>query len=145
MNDSQSTDDASGSSWPDRRRAAISAGIVYFAFLLVAGVAFGAVSEVWLKPEIGDAAALAIEITLLFPAAWIVTGKVGRRFGIDSAWPMGATVAITAVVLLCAADMMFLAVIDPGVAKAILNHGWAEARFVAQIFLAALPLIYRGR
>jgi hypothetical protein len=38
-----------------------------------------------------------------------------------------------------------LALLDPILVKAILNHGWGEARFVTQTLMSALPLVYRAR
>lgn len=145
MTGSGSLQGDSGGSWPEKARAALGAGLVYFALLLAVGVAFGAISEIWLMPQVGAGSAFAIELTFMFPAAWVMNGSVARYFGIESAWPMGAIVAGTTVVLLCIADLALLTLLDPILVKSILNHGWAEARFVTQILMSALPLVYRAR
>lgn len=102
-------------------------------------------AQQWLISRLGDATAIAIGVTLLFPFAWLTNGFVTRRFGIDSSWPLGAIVAATTLSLLLFVDLVCLALLDDVQAKMILNHGEIEVRFVAQVFMSALPLALQGR
>jgi hypothetical protein len=145
MNRSQFLENGSRDTRLERNGTAIAAGFAYFAFLLTIGLVYEAIAALWLAPRVGEATALALGLTLLFPCAWLVNRSVTRQFGIESPWPQGAIVAGTTLLLLIVADLVLLALLDPGEAKTILNHGWVEARFVAQVIMAALPFVFQGR
>ena len=141
MNSSRPLENGGGEFKSERLWAAVTAGLVYFALLLTAGLVLGTLSQLWLEPLVGPASAFALELTFLLPAAWFMNKGVARRFAIESPWPMGVVVAGTTFVLICAADLAFLALLDPIALKEVLNHGWAEARFVTQVLISALPLV----
>jgi hypothetical protein len=145
MNGSELVGNGSGDSWREKARTAVAAGLAYYVLLLAAGIIFGAIGQLGLVPRVGAASALAVELTFMVPLAWLLSRLVARRFDIESAWPMGAIVAATTMVLVCVTDLGLLALLDPIEIKAVLNHGWIEARFVSQMLLSALPLAYQGR
>ena len=105
----------------------------------------GAASRLWLVPEIGEAAAVALEITVMLPFAWRSSAFVARRYDISSVFPAGAIAACTAALLVSSADLVLLVLVDPAVRKSLLNHGWIEVRFVAQMLMAAFPLACQYR
>jgi hypothetical protein len=141
MNDSLSLDKRPGS-WPDKARTAVIAGFIYAMLLFGVGALLTGIGETWLEPLCGAATALALELTILLPAAWLMNWLVASCFGVIPGWPMGVIVAGTTAILLAIADIAVLMLIGPSVARTILNHGWMEARFVAQMLMAALPLVY---
>jgi hypothetical protein len=129
----------------DKLRPAVLAGLIYSSFLFAAGGILGTLNQLWLAPSVGPGTAFAIELTVMLPCAWLMNGLVARRFAISSVWPGGAIVAGTTALMLSIADLGVLAWLDPTVAKAVLNHGWLEGRFVAQMAMSAIPLVYQER
>lgn len=131
--------------WRESVRSAVVAGAIYSCLLLAAAMLCGAASRLWLAPLAGEAAAFAAELTVMLPLTWQFSGFVIRRYGITSVWPMGAVVAGTTALLVSSADFGFLMLLDPTVGRDVLNHGWVEARFVAQMLMAAFPLTCQFR
>jgi hypothetical protein len=129
----------------EKKESAIAAGFVYFAFLLVIGLLFEAAAQQWLMPRLGETTALAIGLALMLPLAWLTSGYITRCFAIASSWPLRAIVAATTGLLLLVVDVVFLALLDRVAVGTIVNHGGTEVRFAAQVFMSALPLMFRRR
>ena len=145
MGESRSPEEEPKALWRASVRSAVFAGVIYACLLLAAAMLCGAASRHWLAPLVGEGAAFAAELTIMLPLTWQLSGFVGRRFGMTLLWPMGAVAAGITVLLVSSVDLGFLALLDPALGRDVLNHGWVEARFVAQMLMAAFPLACQFR
>jgi hypothetical protein len=57
----------------------VAAGAAYALLLLLAGTVFGTARVLVLAPQLGDAAALAIELPAMLAIAWLAAGHLVRR------------------------------------------------------------------
>ncbi|MFO1159129.1 MAG: hypothetical protein U1E60_09855 [Reyranellaceae bacterium] len=145
MDDSRPLEDEFARPWRETIRSAVSAGGLYSCLLLALWMLLGVASRLWLVPLIGEAAALAAELTIMLPFAWKSSALVAKRYGIASVLPAGAIAAATTALLVSGADLGLVILLDPGPGKSLLNHGWIEARFVAQMLMAGFPLACQYR
>jgi hypothetical protein len=61
-------------------RAALSAGLLYFAIVFAAGFALGTLRVLWLAPLAGPLAAVAIELPVMLLVSWVASDWLCRSF-----------------------------------------------------------------
>lgn len=127
--------------------AGFRAGMAYFAFIFVAGLAAGIVRDLILEPALGEFAAAAIELAAMLGFAWWICRKLIDFFHIadrTAAGMMGAT----AFVALIGAELA-MALYTPSTRIADHVAAYREtARWiglVGQILFAAMPSLAVAR
>jgi len=84
--------------------ASVKAGVAYFAVVFAAGFVLGALRVLAIAPQVGETAAVLVELPIILTVSWLACGWIVRRF--LSAPGAGAllTVGAVAFVLLMAAE-----------------------------------------
>jgi len=128
-------------------RAAIVAGVFYFAVVFAAGFHLGTVRTIFLAPRLGEFGAVACELPFMLAISWIACGRLVRRFDLAAAAPPRAFMGATAFALLMTAEVS-LATIVFGKSLAQLTDDWMSPAGMlglgGQIIFALLPLARRG-
>lgn len=79
--------------------------IVYAAAVFAAGFVFGTVRTLWLAPQIGALAAVAVELPFMLAVSWLVAGAVLRRRPLPG-MPQRLAMGAVAFALLMAAEAL---------------------------------------
>lgn len=122
--------------------AALRLGSVYFAVVFAAGFVLGVARTLWIAPQVGELAAVALEspvmIAVSAAACFAVLGRAPAGFSASQAWAMGGF----AFALLIAAEMV-LATAWMGTAPQDLLSAYARPEamlgLAGQVVFALLP------
>lgn len=114
----------------------VGAALVYFATVFAVAFLAGSVRTLVIAPRIGDLAAVAIEVPIILSVAWIVAGRVLRR------WPVAAG-GLPALLAMGAVAFVVLMLAEAGLA--ILAFGQSPADWLAGIATPAGALGLAGQ
>ena len=65
-------------------RHIITASLAYFAVVFAAAVVMGALRVTFIAPQVGALIAVAFEVPVILGLAWVVAGRVLRRWPLDA-------------------------------------------------------------
>jgi hypothetical protein len=83
---------------------AVAAGGAYFTLVFLAGFLLGIVRTLLVTPAMGEMLAVVIELPVILALAWYVCRRVIVRFKVRRQFAAGATMGMTAFVLLMAGE-----------------------------------------
>lgn len=127
-------------------RAALIAGLAYFAVVFAAGFALGIFRTLVLAPRIGEFAAVVIELPVIVFASWIVCGWAVRRFRIAANGSPRLIMGAAAFTCLIAAEIALgVTAFDRTLADVVSD--WATpagaAGLAGQVLFALFPILQR--
>jgi hypothetical protein len=83
----------------------IPAGLAYFGCVFAVGFALGVLRTVLIVPLLGETVAVAIELPIILPVAWIVSRWLTQRFKIPARLLPRAMMGVSAFILLMAGEL----------------------------------------
>jgi hypothetical protein len=87
-----------------RMRAALTAGVLYFAIVFAVGFALGTLRVTTLVPRLGELASVAIEVPAMLVASWLASAWLVRGFRVPRTTVARLAMGGLALVLLLAAE-----------------------------------------
>jgi hypothetical protein len=131
-----------GEAWnSDWKVVAVTAGLVFFAILLVGVELVGMARVAWLEPIFGHDKAVAIELTIVLPVAWYASAVVANGMQLSPGWQAAAIMAVTTFVLMLAAYAVLAA--PPQTETGTLTHGSFGLDMAIQALVSVLPFASR--
>ncbi len=124
----------------------LKAGLAYVAVIFALGVAFGLLRVLVLVPEVGETAALLVELPVMVVASWFACRWCVERFDVDERIASRFVMGAVAFGLLMIGE---LAVSVVALGRSPAEHLAASERdsalpcLVAQLLFAAMPLLQR--
>lgn len=129
-----------GDAWnSDWKVVAATAGFVFFAILLLGAELLGIARVVWLEPTFGHRTAVAIELTIIAPVAWLASAVVASGMQLSPGWRAAAIMAATTFLLMTGA---YAVLASPSDADSLTN-GSLGLDMAIQAAVSALPFASR--
>lgn len=127
-------------------KAAVRAGILYFAIVFAVGFALGALRVLVVAPVTGEFAAVAVELPAMLAVSWVACGRVLRRCDVGAGCDVRTTMCLVAFGLLMIAEFLLWAVLLDRTSSGFFAR-YAEPAaalgLAAQIAFGAMPLFRR--
>ena len=127
---------------PERLKG-LRAALLYWALVFAVGFVLGAVRTLWLAPQVGALAAVAIELPLMLAASWLVARRLIRLLGLTT--PAEALIMGFAALALLLGSEAALAGQGPGQWAAGLATPPGALGLAGQVLFALIPLAAIGR
>jgi hypothetical protein len=127
-------------------RAAVLAGLAYFAIVFALGFALGTARALLIAPRLGQLGAVAVELPVMLAASWLACGGLVRRFAVPPTPEARIVMGGFAFALLMAAELGVSVVAfsrTPAAHFAADQALAAQLGLAAQLLFAAFPLIRR--
>ena len=125
-------------------RAALKAGMSYFAAVFAVGFVLGTVRVLLLLPVLGEMAAVLLEIPLILYVSWIAAGWSIRRFAVPAELLARAAMGIVAFALLMFAEPLVSSLIfERSLEDTVTNYQSLPGvlGLSAQVIFALLPVV----
>ena len=127
-------------------RVAIAAGFAYFATVFLAGFALGTLRTLFLAPQLGELAAVLVELPVIIFVSWIACGWAIRRFQVAANFSPRLIMGAVAFLCLIVADIALgIAAFDRTFAEVAAD--WATpsgaAGLAGQVLFGILPALRR--
>lgn len=123
-------------------KQALKSAAVYVAIVFAAGFVMGVVRTLVLEPRYGPVLAVALELPLMLGIAWVVCGRILRRWPLHGAQPAVMGVAALVMLLLAEAALsVLLAGRTLGEHLALHAQGAHQLGLAGQLLFAAWPVV----
>ncbi|MGE0735790.1 MAG: hypothetical protein AB7G15_14965 [Alphaproteobacteria bacterium] len=126
----------------------LRAGALYFLAMFAVGFALGPVRVFLLEPRLGELGAVLCEAPALLAASWIMAGQIARRLRLPGTCRARATMGLSALLLLQAAELLFAYLLRGASAGTTLDRYTTPAGWVGgalALAFAAAPLAVKPR
>lgn len=130
----------------NKKRSALIAAFLYFAFVFAVGFLLGTLRVIVVAPRLGELIAVLIELPVMLAACWWSCGRIIDRFRLERSLTQRGTMGVVAFGLLIAVEF-FLSVAVFGRSS---SAYWSDLQaapgmlgFAAQMLFGTLPLIRR--
>jgi len=124
----------------------VVAGVVYFASVFAAGFVLGTIRVLALEPRIGELTAGLIELPIILGFAWVLCGRLVKRFAVPSDGGLRLWMGAVAFGLLMVAELV-LSVSLFGQAPSEVLTGWMTPSgaigLAGQVLFGFFPLLRR--
>jgi hypothetical protein len=125
----------------------IKAGAIYFALVFGIGFVLGTARVLVLAPRLGELTATLLELPLILAAAWIICGRLIRRFAVPSDVVARLGMGAFAFLLLMIAELGLSIALGQSLEEYLLAFRSPQAvvGLAGQLLYAAFPLIQLER
>lgn len=128
--------------------AAVLAGLVYFLIVFAIGFVLGTLRVLFVVPQFGETAAVAMEVPVMLTASWFACRWIVARFAVPDAAAARLVMGGVAFALLMAAEAgvsVFAFGRTVGEHFAVYTGSGAQLGLAAQVAFALFPLAQRAR
>jgi len=115
----------------------LRAGVAYCALVFSAGFALGMVRVPFLVPRLGERIAELLEAPVMLVVIFLASRHIVRRYGLASSPSRALMVGVFALVLLAAAELLFMAVLQ---GRPVADYVSNRDRISGSVYLACLLL-----